>query len=173
MTYLGCSIVSAMFQLVVWWKIFLKIPLLPSLSSPSPLYKTVKALKAWNKARKACAPHSVSPSPPIRRQLFRQRLSKKIVKAYATMPKGSLENTGRGIMNSELSLKFIGYFPDYLSALSRTLLGFFDNLCRNSCIHSLHTSLSRPRAFVDRPMQKYDSFAVQVSFNRKWMGKER
>ena len=26
-------------------------------------------------------------------QLFRQRLSKKSVKAYATMPKGSLENT--------------------------------------------------------------------------------
>ena len=32
-------------------------------------------------------------------------------------------------MDSELSLKFIGYFPDYLSALSRTLLSFFpDNL---------------------------------------------
>ena len=29
---------------------------------------------------------------------------------------------GRGIMDSELLLKFIGYFPDYLSVLSRTLL---------------------------------------------------
>ena len=32
---------------------------------------------------------------------------------------------GRGIMDSELLFKFIGYFPDYLSALSRTLLRFF------------------------------------------------
>ena len=30
----------------------------------------------------------------------------------------------RGIMDSELLLKFIGYFPDYLSVLSRTLLRF-------------------------------------------------
>ena len=28
-------------------------------------------------------------------------------------------------MDSELLLKFIGYFPDYLSALSGTLLHFF------------------------------------------------
>ena len=28
-------------------------------------------------------------------------------------------------MDTELLLKFIGYFPDYLSALSRTLLRFF------------------------------------------------
>ena len=28
-------------------------------------------------------------------------------------------------MDSELLVKFIGYFPDYLSALSRTLLCFF------------------------------------------------
>ena len=28
-------------------------------------------------------------------------------------------------MDPELLLKFIGYFPDYLSALSRTLLPFF------------------------------------------------
>ena len=28
-------------------------------------------------------------------------------------------------MDSELLLKFIGYFPDYLSALSRTLLRLF------------------------------------------------
>ena len=28
-------------------------------------------------------------------------------------------------MDSELLLKIIGYFPDYLSALSRTLLRFF------------------------------------------------
>ena len=28
-------------------------------------------------------------------------------------------------MDSELLLKFSGYFPDYLSALSRTLLHFF------------------------------------------------
>ena len=31
-------------------------------------------------------------------------------------------------MDSELSLKFIGYFPDYLSALSLTLLRFFGQL---------------------------------------------
>ena len=31
-------------------------------------------------------------------------------------------------MDSELLLKFIGYFPDYLSALSRTLLRFFGQL---------------------------------------------
>ena len=30
-----------------------------------------------------------------------------------------------GNMESELLLKFIGHFPDYLSALSRTLLRFF------------------------------------------------
>ena len=30
-----------------------------------------------------------------------------------------------GNMDSELLLKFIGYFPDYLPALSRTLLRFF------------------------------------------------
>ena len=95
--------------------------------------------------------------------LFRQRLSKKSVKAHATMPKGSLGNTKKislkarnpyfppsrihivssverrlemaGNMDSELLSKFIGYFPDYLSALSRTLLRFFlNNLCRNSCI---------------------------------------
>ena len=43
-------------------------------------------------------------------------------------------------MDSELLtclLKFIEYFPDHLSALSRTLLRFFlDNLCRNSCIRT-------------------------------------
>ena len=32
---------------------------------------------------------------------------------------------GGAIMDSELLLKFIGYFPDYLSALLRTLLRFF------------------------------------------------
>ena len=32
---------------------------------------------------------------------------------------------GRNIMDSELLLKFIGHFPGYLSALSRTLLRFF------------------------------------------------
>ena len=32
---------------------------------------------------------------------------------------------GRGIIDSELVLKFIGYFPDYLRALSRTLWRFF------------------------------------------------
>ena len=37
-------------------------------------------------------------------------------------------------MDFELLLKFIGYFPDYLSALSRTLLRSFGHLCRNSCI---------------------------------------
>ena len=37
-------------------------------------------------------------------------------------------------MNSELLLKFIGYFPDYLSVLSRTLFSlffFFDSFCRS------------------------------------------
>ena len=39
------------------------------------------------------------------------------------------------IMDSELSMKFFWYYPDYLSALSRTLLRYFlDNLCRDSCI---------------------------------------
>ena len=32
---------------------------------------------------------------------------------------------GRDIMDSELLLKFTEYFPDYLSALLRTLLSFF------------------------------------------------
>ena len=68
------------------------------------------------------------------------------VKACATMPKGSLgkkpincnesssihyastvqrrfETVGN--MDSELSLQFIGYFPDYFSAVSRRLLRFF------------------------------------------------
>ena len=46
-------------------------------------------------------------------------------------------------MDSELSLKFIGYFPDYLSALSRTLLHFFGQLlskqlysCERACFGS-------------------------------------
>ena len=36
-------------------------------------------------------------------------------------------------MDSEVLWKFIGYFPDYLSTLSRTLLRpfFSENLCRN------------------------------------------
>ena len=37
-------------------------------------------------------------------------------------------------MDSQLLLKFIGYFPDYLSALSRTFTLFLDNLCRHRCI---------------------------------------
>ena len=42
-------------------------------------------------------------------------------------------------MDSELSLRFIGNFPDYLSALSHMLLNtFLDNLCRNSCISPSH-----------------------------------
>ena len=32
---------------------------------------------------------------------------------------------GRGIMDSEFLLKFIGYFPEYRSIMSRTLLRFF------------------------------------------------
>ena len=42
-------------------------------------------------------------------------------------------------MDSELLLKFIGYFPDYLSALSRTLYAVLDNLCRNSCTKKVTT----------------------------------
>ena len=39
------------------------------------------------------------------------------------------------IMDSELLLKCIGYFPEYLLALLRTLLHFFwKTFCRNSCI---------------------------------------
>ena len=46
------------------------------------------------------------------------------------MPKGIARHLksslyGRGIVDSELLLKFIGYFADYLSALPRTLLRFF------------------------------------------------
>ena len=45
-----------------------------------------------------------------------------------------------GNMDSELLLKFIWYFPDYLLVLSRTLLRFLlDNLCRNSCKHQWNT----------------------------------
>ena len=40
-------------------------------------------------------------------------------------------------MDSELLLKFIRYFPDYLTASSRTLLRFFF-FCRNSCISFLN-----------------------------------
>ena len=40
-------------------------------------------------------------------------------------------------MDSELLLKFIRYFPDYLSALSRKLSRFLDNLCRNYILPSL------------------------------------
>ena len=43
-------------------------------------------------------------------------------------------------MDSELLLKFIGCFPDYLSALSCTILRFLDNLCRNSCVSFLVSS---------------------------------
>ena len=53
------------------------------------------------------------------------KVVQKSVKAFATMPKGSLGNTQSGNMDSELVLKFIGYFLDYHSALSRTFLAFF------------------------------------------------
>ena len=77
-------------------------------------------------------------------QLIRQRLSKKNVKAYATMPKGSKGKKPiihialhfKSAIRSrdyELLLKFSVYFPDYHSALSRTLLHFLDNRGRNSC----------------------------------------
>ena len=43
-----------------------------------------------------------------------------------------------GNMDSELLLKFIGYFPDYLLALLCRLLCFFlDTLCQNICIQML------------------------------------
>ena len=38
---------------------------------------------------------------------------------------GNMDFEMAGNMDSELLLKFIRYFPDYLSALSRTLLRFF------------------------------------------------
>ena len=41
------------------------------------------------------------------------------------MPRPHSEDLMAGNTDFELLLKFIGYFPDYLSALSRTLLRFF------------------------------------------------
>ena len=40
-------------------------------------------------------------------------------------------------MDSELLLKFIGYFPDYLSALSRRLLGFFWTTLVETAVYSM------------------------------------
>ena len=48
---------------------------------------------------------------------------------------------GRGIMGSELLLKYIGYFPDYLLALLRTLLRFFFFFFEQSLSKQLYTSL--------------------------------
>ena len=50
-------------------------------------------------------------------------------------------------MDSELLLKLFGYFPDYLSILSRALLRCcFNNLCRNSCI--LLCSVQSPVSYI-------------------------
>ena len=57
-------------------------------------------------------------------------------------------------MDSKLSLKFTGYFSDYVSALSHTLLGFcLDNLCRRSCIRGLDSQLdeSWPEPLANPP----------------------
>ena len=43
-------------------------------------------------------------------------------------------------MDSELLLKFIGYFADYLSALSRTLFNFLDNLLSKQLYMSLYAA---------------------------------
>ena len=93
----------------------------------------------------------------------------KSIRAYATIPKGMMGcdcvtvvssssrvfsamedgamNTclcvKRNKMDSELLtrlLKFIEYFPDYLSAYACSL--FLDNLCRNSCIPRDHEVIS-------------------------------
>ena len=113
----------------------------------------------------------------LRIQLFRERLSTESMKAYATIPKSmmgcgctlftSFQRDGRrcyeclfacvkrNTMDSELLtclLKFIEYFPDYLSALSRTLLHFFGqplskqlyNCYDHSLIHSFkHINVTR------------------------------
>ena len=43
-------------------------------------------------------------------------------------------------MDSELLLKFIGYFPDYLSALSRTLLRFLWTTFVETAVCILHNT---------------------------------
>ena len=81
-------------------------------------------------------------------QLFRQRLSKKSVRAYAKLRKGSFNKSSESILPAISSLsctvealwilsfyRIIGYFPDSSSAAyAFTLFFFLDNLCRNSCI---------------------------------------
>ena len=54
-------------------------------------------------------------------------------------------------MDSELLLKCIRYFPDYLSAVSRTLLRFLDNLCRNSCMFTWRKEDPRERIILAPP----------------------
>ena len=69
----------------------------------------------------------------VLKQLFRQRLSIKDENPSAIL---NLRCTVEALIDSEdskLLLKFIGYFPDYLSVLSRSLLRlffFFGQPCR-------------------------------------------
>ena len=99
--------------------------------------------------------------------IYRKVVQLKSIKVYASIPKGMMGCgcsllhcqvheflarwkacyeylfvcVKRNKMDSEFLtclLKFIEYFPDYLSALSHMLVRFFlDNLCRNSCISLL------------------------------------
>ena len=71
-------------------------------------------------------------------------------------------------MDTELLLKCIGYFPDYLSVLSRTLFTLLlDSLSRNSCIimdnsmEKRHCHMMSASSTV-RDMCKYKKAVVSV-----------
>ena len=83
---------------------------------------------------------------------------------------------GRGIMDFELLLKFIGYFSDYLAALSRALFTcFLDNLCLNICIHlpdlkhrppwTFH-NVERKLNFLEYSLQSFCT--AYIKFPRFW-----
>ena len=59
------------------------------------------------------------------------------------------------------------YFPDYLSALLRSLLGFFwDNLCRNSCMQNRNHQMVVIHNLVPRCLFSEKSEKIWVQDNR-------
>ena len=70
------------------------------------------------------------------------------------MPKGSLGNA----QSLKPLLKFIGYLPDYLSALSRTLLRFFwttfveTAVCSSQAPHVVHVDGYAKTAVISKKL---------------------
>ena len=69
-------------------------------------------------------------------------------------------------MDSELLLKIIGYFPDYLSALSRMLLRFFGQPLSKQLYALSHDV--KPLADINPKMIRCEAF-FQFKFKTFWI----